>query len=171
MTRTPNRATDSATDSLKLVTHAFDAGYVEPGIAAPKPDTDETLMISPRPRSTMPGKTASVNRITACTFRLSSCVSPSTVERRNGVFRLRPALFTNRSTGRAGSCSRVATNSRPASVPRSAMITSTGTPCSAQRLGRGGQPVGVAGHHHEFVLLGGEPPGERGTDAGRGAGD
>ena len=34
MTRTPNRATERATDSVKFVTQAFDAGYVDPGIAA-----------------------------------------------------------------------------------------------------------------------------------------
>src|SRR5258707_12015734 len=59
ITRTPNGATDSATDSLKFVTHAFEAGYVEPGMAAPKPETDETLMTAPARRFTMPGRTAS----------------------------------------------------------------------------------------------------------------
>src|SRR4051812_38957470 len=62
MTRTPYRRAESATDSLKFVTHAFDAAYVDPGCTAPNPATDDTLMTAPCPRAVMTGSTAWVSR-------------------------------------------------------------------------------------------------------------
>src|SRR5918911_28904 len=50
-TRTPYGRTACAIDSLKLVTQALLAEYVEPGIMAAKPATEETLTISPRRRA------------------------------------------------------------------------------------------------------------------------
>src|SRR6266542_4813084 len=129
ITRTPRRRTASPTDSLKLVTHALLAEYVEPGMTR-KDAMDETLITSPRPRSTIPGSAARVSRSTAVTLSASNRSRSSALACRNDLFSPMPALLTSSSTGSVGSARRSSTAARPSGVVRSAGSGIAVTPCA-----------------------------------------
>ena len=144
----------------------------EPRTVGAKPDTDETTMMSPRPRGTIAPSAACESRSTAVQLRWNIRSWSASGVSQNFPASPIPALFTSRSTGRSTSDSRVRTVLVSASTARSAGSTSTSTPC-ADRSGGGGalQPVHVPGDDDQVLPLGGELPGERRADPGRGPGD
>src|SRR3954470_787219 len=114
-------------DSEKQVTHALLAVYVASRAPGVKPETEDTLMMSPRCRSTITERAAWLSRMTARTFSRSSCSESSSGAVRNPAPSPRPALLTSTSTGRSGSDSRASTAPHPSSSARSTARISTST--------------------------------------------
>ena len=100
----------------------------EPRTVGAKPDTDETTMMSPRPRGTIAPSAACDNRSTAVQLRWNIRSWSASGVSQNLPGSPIPALFTSRSTGRSTSDSRVRTAVVSASTARSAGSTSTPTP-------------------------------------------
>ena len=149
-------------ERTKALVAAYTASYGRGCI----PAVEATLMIPPRPRSTIPGTKARVRTTTASQFSRTCCASCSGSSSQKRPHVPKPALFTRRSTGSPSSSTFCTTARR---IRRQVALDHVRR--SGELLRQFVEPVAPACDQDELVAAPRERARELGADPGRGARD